>query len=936
MFACALFALFRKKERKLFMHFYQEKKEKLIKRFEVDSTNGLTNERVRILREQYGVNKLPDEKENPYWKVFLKNFKEPIVIVLMGAIVLSLLSSFYSIQVKGDVQHGIESLYEAAAIFILIVINACLGFWQEISARKSLNALKEMNNRQTTVLRNGSWEKITATDVVVGDLIKAEVGDFVEADVRWIQTNELQVMEAHLTGESDAIHKNTEAIDEVVEIGDRKNMGFSGSTVSNGQGIGLVVATGLDTELGNIAQLIQAVEDKPSPLQNTVNKLTKTLMLISAGVILFTFVIGMIQAGEISFTSIGSVLSTSIALAVASIPDALPAVLSIVLTIGASKMAQNRGLIKSLSSVETLGATSYICSDKTGTLTKNEMTVVKYYSNGHYYAVSGLGYAPTGDIHSPEASAKLSDTLAFLEGAVLCNEATVKETDGEYKPFGNPTEVALTVLGLKAGVKKEKLEQEKEIVRTLPFTSSRKMMSVIVKEDERYLVYTKGAPDVLVNKSTGILINHKVDSSEEAKQSFVDTVEEYAEAALRTLAVGYREITEQEAMNGSVEELEKQLIITGVAGIIDPAREEVKESVSTLKKANVEVVMITGDHEKTAKAIALELGIVDTVDAIVIKGIEIEKMSDEELYSHVNHTNIYARVSPEHKQRIVKQLQKHGQIVAMTGDGVNDAPALRAADIGIAMGIAGTEVTKDSADLILMDDKFTTIEQSVKSGRTIYANIKNFMRHELTTNVAEVLSLLIGLIFFTQSIGNVPGATPTLTALMILWVNMVSDAVPSFSLGYDVAESDIMEEQPRDPNESVLANYTWSRVLIRGIFMGVLVYIAFLWAAHQGLSSNQAQTVAFLTLVYGQLWHVFDARSTKTLFRRNPFENKYLIAAVLFAGISSYLVTIIPFFNIVMGTAPLTLPIYLLVLFVPALPTLILSGMKELFGIKIW
>uniref|UniRef100_UPI00403F348C cation-translocating P-type ATPase n=1 Tax=Candidatus Enterococcus willemsii TaxID=1857215 RepID=UPI00403F348C len=918
------------------MHFYQETKEKLMKRFEVDAKNGLTEERVRNLREQYGVNKLPDEKEDPYWKVFLKNFKEPIVIVLIGAIILSLLSAFYSIQVQEDLQHGKESLYEAAAIFILIIINACLGFWQEISARKSLNALKEMNNRQTTVLRNGNWEKVAATDVVVGDLTNVQVGDFVEADVRWIETNELQVIEAHLTGEADAIQKNTDVIDETVEIGDRKNMGFSGSTVSNGQGIGLVVATGLDTELGNIAQLIQAVEDKPSPLQNTVNKLTKTLMVISAGVILFTFVVGMIQAGEFSFESIGSVLSTSIALAVASIPDALPAVLSIVLTIGASKMAQNRGLIKSLSSVETLGATSYICSDKTGTLTRNEMTVVKCFSNGHYYTVSGLGYAPTGEIHSTENNATTSDTIPFLEGAILCNEATVKEIDGEYKPFGNPTEVALTVLGLKAGLSKEELVQKKEIVRTLPFTSSRKMMSVIIKEGANYLLYTKGAPDVLVNRSQGILTEDAVDSSEKTRQLFVDTVEGYAEGALRTLAVGYRKITEQEALTGSVEELENDLVITGVAGIIDPAREEVKESVRILKNANVEVVMITGDHEKTAKAIALELGIVNSTDAPVIKGVEIEKMSDEELYSRVKHTNIYARVSPEHKQRIVKQLQKHGQIVAMTGDGVNDAPALRAADIGIAMGIAGTEVTKDSADLILMDDKFTTIEQSVKSGRTIYANIKNFMRHELTTNVAEVLSLLIGLIFFTQSIGDVPAATPTLTALMILWVNMVSDAVPSFSLGYDVAESDIMDEQPRDPNESVLANYTWSRVLIRGIFMGALVYVAFLWAAHQGLSSNQAQTVAFLTLVYGQLWHVFDARSTKTLFRRNPFENKHLIAAVLFAGISSYLVTIIPFFNTVMGTAPLTLDIYLLVLFIPALPTFILSGIKELFGVKIW
>lgn len=917
------------------MKFYQKGKKELIEKYQVDLENGLTDTKVASLREKYGENRLPEDKEDPYWKVFLKNFKEPIVIVLMGAVVLSLLSAFYSIQIQGDLKHGRESLYEAAAVIILIIVNACLGFWQEISARKSLNSLKEMNSRQAMVLRNGDWQKVDVTDVVVGDLVKVIVGDFVEADVRWITTDELQVIESHLTGEADAIQKNTKTILENVEVGDRKNMGFSGSTVSNGQGIGLVVAVGSETELGNIAQLIQSVASKPSPLQNTVNKLTKTLMLISAGVIVFTFITGIIQAGDLSFESIGSVLSTSIALAVASIPDALPAVLSIVLTIGATKMAKNNGLIKSLSSVETLGATSYICSDKTGTLTKNEMTVVKFYSNGYYYNVSGLGYEPVGTIEPIEHSKEVSIN-EFLTGAVLCNDAKIQEVQGSYKPLGNPTEVALTVLGLKAGIRKEEMLDNKEIVRTLPFTSSRKMMSVIVKENNIYTLYTKGAPDVLIEKSRGVLIDNQINSEVKIKNQFTRTVETYAEQALRTLAVGYRELTKDEADNGTIEDLEQDLVITGVAGIIDPAREEVKESVQTLKQANVEVVMITGDHEKTAKAIALDLGIVEQATAPVVKGIEIEEMTDDELFRNVKTTNIYARVSPEHKQRIVKQLQKHGQIVAMTGDGVNDAPALRAADIGIAMGIAGTEVTKDSADLILLDDKFTTIEQSVQGGRTIYANIKNFMRHELTTNVAEVLALLIGLIFFTQSVGNVSAATPTLTALMVLWVNMISDAVPSFALGYDVSESDIMKEKPRNPNESVLANYTWSRVLIRGIFMGVLVYFAFLWAAYQGLSSNQAQTVAFLTLVYGQLWHVFDARSAKTLFRRNPFENKYLVAAVIFAGISSFLVTIIPFFNVVMGTAPLTMNIYLLVLFLPALPTLILSGIKELFGIKIW
>ena len=918
------------------MKFYQQTTNNLLEYYDLQIERGLSRDQVNRNRSAYGENKLPEEKEESYLKVFLKSFKEPIVVVLLGAVALSFFSAIYSFQVVHDSQHGKEALYEAIAIAILILINAFLGFWQEISARKNLNALKEMNNRFVSVIREGSIEKIPANELVVGDLVKVGAGDFVEADVRWLEADELQLIEAHLTGEADAIIKITAAINEEVEIGDQKNMGFSGSVVSSGQGIGLVVATGVHTELGKISQLMKNVSVKQSPLQETVKKLTKTLMKISAGIVVLTFIFGLISSGELSVASVTTVFSTSIALAVASIPDALPVVLSIVLTIGAVKMSKNKGLIKTLSSVETLGSTSYICSDKTGTLTQNEMTVTKFHANGQSYKVEGLGYHTTGDIAPETKVTQQKNYDSFMRGIVLCNDSQVREENKVTKAFGNPTEIALTVLGKKANYDKVNILRDEQLIRTLPFTSNRKMMSVVVKQDGKYYLYTKGAPDVLIDKCSGVLIEDKVEQTEKAKTDFLAMVDAYAEEALRTLAVAQRELSEEQALSGSTDELEKDFILTGVAGIIDPPRQEVKESVRQLHEANINVVMITGDHEKTARAIAYDLGIVDSKNAKVLKGIDLEKMSDEELFEIVTKVRVYARVTPEHKQRIVKQLQAHEQVVAMTGDGVNDAPALRAADIGVAMGITGTEVTKDSADLILLDDKFTTIEKSVYSGRTIYANIKNFMRHELTTNVAEVLALILGLLLFRKTVGNVAAMTPTLTALMVLWVNMVSDAIPSFTLGYDVAETDLMKEKPRDPRQSILANYTWSRVLIRGGIMGAMVYLSFLLAARSGMETSEAQTVAFLTLVYGQLWHVFDARSSRTLFRRNPFENKRLVVAVLFAGFASFLVTMLPFFNNIMGTAQLTLPIYLLVLFIPALPTLILSGIKEIFKIKIW
>ena len=701
------------------MKFYQKSKEELLHSYDVKIDRGLSSTQVTDNRERYGENKLPEEKEESYLKVFFKSFKEPIIIVLLGAVALSFFSSFYSFQIVGDKKHGLESLYEAIAIAILIIINAFLGFWQEISARKNLNSLKEMNNRFASVLRDGALEKISSNELVVGDIVKVTVGDFVEADIRWLELDELQLIESHLTGEADAIIKNIEVINENVEIGDQTNMGFSGSIVSNGQGIGIVVATGENTELGKISQLMKDEGIKSSPLQETVKKLTKTLMKISAGIVLLTFVFGLISSGEFSINSITSVFSTSIALAVASIPDALPVVLSIVLTIGAVKMSKNKGLIKTLSSVETLGSTSYICSDKTGTLTQNEMTVTKFYANGQLYNVDGLGYRSIGEIHLIAKGEKNINFAQFMKNIVLCNDSSVKEVEGQVKTFGNPTEVALTVLGSKAGYSKNKLLKNNKIIRTLPFSSSRKMMSVIVQNDEGFYVYTKGAPDVLMEKASGILIGDIVDQSEQSKDNFIKVVDDYADEALRTLAVAYKKVDEEEALYGATEDVEKDFILTGVAGIIDPPREEVKESIRQLHDANINVVMITGDHEKTARAIAYDLGIVKEKNATVLKGIDLEEMSDQKLYAEVKNVNVYARVTPEHKQRIVKQLQNHQQVVAMTGDGVNDAPALRAADIGVAMGITGTEVTKDSADLILLDDKFTTIEKSVYSGRTI-------------------------------------------------------------------------------------------------------------------------------------------------------------------------------------------------------------------------
>ncbi|HBO47653.1 MULTISPECIES: cation-transporting P-type ATPase [Pediococcus] len=927
---------------------YSQKRKDVVKQLETSRHDGLTTESVEARLTKYGPNKIQQEKHESALKVYLQSLTEPIIIILWIAIGLTLISASYDFFAKNDPAHALSSVYEGIVILIVILINSGLTYWQKLSAKKSLDALSSASQHQANVLRDQSWQKIDASQLVPGDIVDVKMGDFIEADLRWLSVNELQVNESHLTGESDAVEKDSKVLPKNTDLADRTNMGFSGSTVVNGSGLGVVTATGTHTELGKIADLLQQNKTQKTPIEQNITQLTKRLMVAAIGVVVIAITYDLVKeylnTGTIPITALMDSVSGAIALAVAAIPDSMPVVLSIVLTIGARVLARNRGLIKSLSSVETLGATTLIASDKTGTLTKNEMTVTRFFANGINFAVDGNGYDPVGEITSIEDGeiGQESDYIPFIKGAILDNESQIQRNEkGHYEPLGNPTDVSLVVLGHKAKISRANLlsqtgDQDYDILRVFPFESERKMMSTVVKIGNNYKLFTKGAPDVIMQHTTDVILDSKSVPIKEAQATLEDQVLNYANDALRTIAVAGRTLTKEEALNATQTELEDQLTFLGIAGIIDPPRPEVRKSIATLHKASVEVVMITGDHPATARAIAYRLGIIKDKQARVIEGQELEKMSDEQLFEVVPNIRVYARVSPEHKQRIINALQKHDQVVAMTGDGVNDAPALRAADIGIAMGINGTEVTKDSADLILLDDQFTTIENSVAAGRTIFANIKNFMRQELTTNVAEVLSILLGTFFITHSIGHISELTPTLTAIMVLWVNMISDSLPSFALGYDDAEHDVMAVKPRNVHESLLANHLLSRVMIRGVVMGLSVFIAFYWAAKSGMQVNEAQTVAFLTLVFGQLWHVFDARSTHTLFRRNPFSNPYLLAAVLFAGISSLAITMLPFFNTFMGTSMLNWQIYIAVIFLPAIPTLVLSGLKELFKIKIW
>ncbi|OIJ09844.1 calcium-translocating P-type ATPase, SERCA-type [Anaerobacillus arseniciselenatis] len=878
-------------------------------------SQGLSEEEAEQRLKRLGQNKLDEADSVPAFFLFLAQFKDFMVIVLLVATLISGLLGEY---------------IDAITIIFIVLLNGILGFIQERKAEKSLAALKELSAPQITVLRDGEWIKVPSSDVVVGDIVKLASGDRVGADVRIIESKGLRIEESALTGESVPVHKTEDVLSgEDLSIGDQENMAFMGTMVTQGSGTGVIVATGMKTEMGKIAHLLQSAETMVTPLQRKLEQLGKVLILVALFLTALVVIIGVYQ-GHDAYT----MFLAGVSLAVAAIPEGLPAIVTVALALGVQRMIKRKAIVRKLPAVETLGCASVICSDKTGTLTQNKMTVTKLWSGGTTWEVSGTGYVPQGDFFKggKKLNVETEKTLLqLLTFGALCNNAKVvqnevkdgflSKTKTEYTIAGDPTEGALAVSAHKAGISRDTMLNEYEIIEEFPFESTRKMMSVIVerKQDGKRFVVTKGAPDVLLSRSDRILWNERLETLSKQKNGYVtEAIDHLASQALRTIAIAYKEIGRNVSYK-SEDAVECNLTFIGLQGMMDPPRPEVKDSIIECRQAGIKTIMITGDHLITAQAIAKQLQILPEHGKIM-DGNTLAKMSVKDLEGVVDDIYVYARVSPEHKLKIVKALQAKGHIVAMTGDGVNDAPAIKAANIGVAMGVTGTDVAKESSSLVLSDDNFATIKAAIKEGRNIYDNIRKFIRYMLASNVGEILVMLFAMML---------GMPLPLVAIQILWINLVTDGLPAMALGLDQAEDDVMKRKPRHPMESVFARGLAWKIISRGFMIGVVTLIAF-WIT---LSQNpdeliRAQSVAFATLVMAQLIHVFDCRSEHSVFHRNPFQNIYLVLAVLSSTALMLVVMYFPPLQPVFHTVGLDVREWLLVLGLASVPTVALAGFQ--------
>ncbi len=869
------------------------------KELQTNIKEGLTEEQVKANYEKYGMNELKQKKKKSLFVKFLEQFKDFMIIVLIIAAIVS---------GAVGIAEG-EGITDTIIILIVVVLNAIIGVVQESKAEKSLEALQKLSAHASKVVRNGKVAVVQSRELVPGDVVVLDTGDYVPADLRIVESANLKSQEASLTGESVPVDKNTETIDdEKVSLGDRTNMLFSSSLITYGRGKGIVVETGMNTEVGKIAKIISDTEGTETPLQTKLNKLGKTLGIAALAICIVIFIIGIAYGKDVI-----DMFMTAVSLAVAAIPEGLAAVSTIVLAIGVQRMVKKNAIIKKLPAVETLGSATVICSDKTGTLTQNKMTVQKVFVNNEVVEAKDI----------KDISNELD---RLMQVCTLCNDTKI---GAERELTGDPTETALIDLGFKINFDvKEVLELKR--VKEIPFDSDRKLMTTVNKVGEKYFVYTKGGIDELLARCNSYIVNGEIKTDLANYKAEIDKYNvEMAKDALRVLAMAYKEM-DHEPTDEEMKNIENDLIFVGMVGMIDPPREEVKVAVEKCKTAGIKTVMITGDHKITAVAIAKALGILENEDE-AITGSELEEMSDEDLTKNIRKYSVYARVSPEHKVRIVKAWQANGEIVAMTGDGVNDAPALKTADIGCAMGIVGTDVSKEAADVILTDDNFATIVSSVEEGRRIYDNILKAIQFLLSSNVGEIIVLFLA-ILITPWIGNTfnidIGLIEVLLPIHILWINLVTDSLPALALAVDPAEDDVMKRKPKK-QKGIFTKGMSFRVVYQGIMIGLLTLAAFIigiatpeenlptmvkidgtlygveevenldealangaeYVEKQEVKVEIGQTMAFMVLAFSELVHVFNIRNNKkSVFKTHPFNNKMLLLAI---GASAALMLII-------------------------------------------
>jgi Ca2+-transporting ATPase len=875
-----------------------------------DVEHGLSSQDADSRRAEVGRNELASTPPVPAWRRFAAQFKDVLVLLLLVATAVSVATWWY--------EHSESLPYEAIAIFAIVLLNATMGFIQEARAEAAVAALRAMSADMATVIRDGRRDRIAATELVPGDVLLIEEGDTIPADARVVASSALHTSEAALTGESLPVSKDPEPIAGDAALGDRTNMLFNGTSATYGRGTAIVTATGMRTEMGRIAGMLGDVPAEHTPLQRELDRTGRLLGIV-------VVVIAVVMIGTIIFvedirglSAILDVLILGVALAVAAVPEGLPAIVTAVLSLGVQRMAKRKAIVRHLAAVETLGSASIIASDKTGTLTRNEMTVRAVIMASGRVNFTGSGYAPDGDAlrddGTPIDGALRAELDRVLAAADRASNATIAEEEGRWIVQGDPTEGALLVAARKAGIQSDALDERFHRVGEIPFTSERKLMTTVHRDADRennVIAFTKGAPDVLLARCSRELVGEEPRPlTAERRLEIQRATDALADEALRTLAVAIRRMPAGATAPSTDPSLEEDLVFAGLIGMIDPPRDEARDAVERARRAGVRPIMITGDHPRTAAVIARELGISD--EARAVTGAELDKTSDDELAELVGRASVYARVNPEHKLRIVKALQNDGAIVAMTGDGVNDAPALKTADIGVAMGISGTDVSKQAADIVLADDNFATIVAAVEEGRAIFGNIRKFLRYLLSSNIGEVLTMFFGVIFARQlGLPAEPGSIVLpLLATQILWINLVTDGAPALALGLDPTDASAMSRPPRPRTERVITPRMWGGILIVGATMAAATLLMLDMSLPGGLVESagdvaRAQTMAFTTLVLAQLVNVFNARSDLRSAFTHLFVNHWLWLAILASIALQAVVLYVPVMRRAFGTVAL-------------------------------